>query len=160
MSVDQVVAGQIHRGVVHRVDEVGLHHGVVGVIHGVGCVDHIHLTEIKRGQTMRPVIANSASRAWFRCDDSAGPQGRSDPPVDASLPGDVTDSYLDLEVVADVAAVELGADQLELPVEQSLRVPVLVADQMQDLLVVGHGVDACSNTESVIRNPQTEAGED
>lgn len=51
--------------------------------------------------------------------------------------------YLDLEVVADVAAVEFRADQLELPVEESLGVPVLVADEVQDLLVVGHAVHAC-----------------
>lgn len=43
MGVDQVVTGQIHRGVVHRVDEVGLHHGVVGVLHGIGCVYHVDL---------------------------------------------------------------------------------------------------------------------
>lgn len=49
-------------------------------------------------------------------------------------------SYLDLEVVADVATVELRADQFEFPVEESLRVPVLITDKMQDLLVVSHGV--------------------
>lgn len=49
-------------------------------------------------------------------------------------------SYLNLEVVADVAAVELGADQLEFPVKKSLGVPILVTDEVQDLLVVGHGV--------------------
>lgn len=47
MSVDQVVTGQIHRGVMHRVNEVGLHHGVVGVLHGIGRVDHIHLQRVK-----------------------------------------------------------------------------------------------------------------
>lgn len=49
-------------------------------------------------------------------------------------------SYLDLEVIADVATVEFGADQLEFPVKQSLGVPVLVTDKMQDLLIIGHGV--------------------
>lgn len=49
-------------------------------------------------------------------------------------------SYLNLEVIADVATVELRADQLEFPVEKSLGVPVLVTDEVQDLLVVGHGV--------------------
>lgn len=49
-------------------------------------------------------------------------------------------SYLDLEVIADVATVEFRADQLEFPVKESLCVPVLVTDEMQDLLVVGHGV--------------------
>lgn len=43
MGVDQVVTGQIHRGVVHRVDEVGLHHCVVGVLHGIGRVYHVDL---------------------------------------------------------------------------------------------------------------------
>lgn len=43
MSIDQVVTRQIHRGVMHGVNEVGLHHGVVGVLHGVGCVDDVHL---------------------------------------------------------------------------------------------------------------------
>lgn len=51
--------------------------------------------------------------------------------------------YLDLEVIADVATVEFGADQLELPVKEGLCVPVLVTDEMQDLLVVGHGVHTC-----------------
>lgn len=49
-------------------------------------------------------------------------------------------SYLDLEVIADVATVEFRADQFEFPVKESLCVPVLVTDKMQDLLVVGHGV--------------------
>ena len=57
----------------------------------------------------------------------------------ASLLRDQT-SYLDLEVIADVATVELRADQFELPVKQSLGVPVLVTDQVQNLFVVGHGV--------------------
>lgn len=48
MSVDQVVTGQIHRGVMHGVDEVGLHHGVVGVLHGIGCVNHIYLQQQKK----------------------------------------------------------------------------------------------------------------
>lgn len=47
MSVDQVVTGQVHRGVMHRVDEVWLHHGVVGMLHGIGGVDDIHLGIVK-----------------------------------------------------------------------------------------------------------------
>lgn len=43
MSVDQVVSRQVHRGVVHWVDEIGLHHGIISMVHGVGCVDHIDL---------------------------------------------------------------------------------------------------------------------
>lgn len=43
MSVDQVVSGQVHRGVVHWVDEIGLHHGIISMVHGVGCVDHTDL---------------------------------------------------------------------------------------------------------------------
>lgn len=50
-------------------------------------------------------------------------------------------TYLHLELVADVAAIKLRADQFEFPVKQCLSVPVLVADEVQDLLVVGHGVD-------------------
>ncbi len=53
-------------------------------------------------------------------------------------------SYLDLEVIADVATVQFRADQFEFPVKQSLGVPVLVADKMQDLLIVGHGVHTCN----------------
>lgn len=49
-------------------------------------------------------------------------------------------SYLHLEVVADISTVELRADQFEFPVKQSLCVPVLVTDKVQELLVVGHGV--------------------
>lgn len=43
MSVDQVVTRQIDRGMMDRIDEVGLHHGVVGVLYGIGRVDHINL---------------------------------------------------------------------------------------------------------------------
>lgn len=43
VSVHQVVSWQIHRGMVDGVDEAGLHHGVVGVLHRNSCVDHIHL---------------------------------------------------------------------------------------------------------------------
>lgn len=50
-------------------------------------------------------------------------------------------SYLNLEVIADVATVELRADQLEFPVKESLCVPVLVSDKVKDLLIVGHGVN-------------------
>lgn len=62
-------------------------------------------------------------------------------------------SYLDLEVVADVATVEFRADQFEFPVEESLCVPVLVTDKMQDLLIVGHGVDTWNiQREACVRN--------
>lgn len=56
----------------------------------------------------------------------------------------IAQPYLDLEVIADEATVELGAHQFEFPVEESLGVPVLVTDKVQDLLVVGHGVHTCS----------------
>lgn len=52
-------------------------------------------------------------------------------------------THLHFELVADVAPVELRADQFELPVEQRHRVPVPVADQVQNLLVVSHGVNPC-----------------
>lgn len=57
-------------------------------------------------------------------------------------------THLHLEVVADVAAVELGAEQFEFPVKQRRRVPVPVADQVQNLLVVGHGVHPCGHRHS------------
>ena len=47
MSVSQVVTRQIHRCMVHRVNEVGLHHGIVGMLHRIGCVDYIHLETIE-----------------------------------------------------------------------------------------------------------------
>lgn len=50
MSVDQVVTGQIHRGMMDGVNEIGLHHGVVSMLHGTGCVDYIHL---ERGNANR-----------------------------------------------------------------------------------------------------------
>lgn len=101
------------------VNKVGLHHGVVSVLHGIGSVDHINLEKISQ-------LILGRWKQWLSlcvCDETAP-------------------SYLDLEAVADVATVELGADQLEFPVKESLGVPVLVADQVQDLLVVGHGVHA------------------
>lgn len=49
-------------------------------------------------------------------------------------------SYLHLEIIADVSTVELRADQFKFPVKQSLCVPVLVMDKMEELLIVGHGV--------------------
>ena len=51
MCVDQVVTGQVHRGVMHGVDEAGLHHGVVGVLHRIGRVDHIHLDDESKSHT-------------------------------------------------------------------------------------------------------------
>lgn len=117
MSVDQVVTGQIHRGVMHGVDEVGLHHGVVGVLHRIGCVNHIYLQ--KKYIYIYIVLA---------CVCHSGPR--------VCFPA----AYLHLEVIADVSAVELRADQFEFPVKQSLCVPVFVPDKVQELLVVGHGV--------------------
>lgn len=49
-------------------------------------------------------------------------------------------SYLDLEVVADVTTVEFRTDQFEFPVKESLCVPVLITDKIQNLLIVGHSV--------------------
>lgn len=49
-------------------------------------------------------------------------------------------TYLDLKVVADVATIEFRADQFKFPVKESLGVPVLVTDKVQNLLVVSHGV--------------------
>lgn len=48
MSVNQVVTRQIHRGMMHGVNEVGLHHGIVGMLHRIGCVDYIHLESKKQ----------------------------------------------------------------------------------------------------------------
>lgn len=47
MSVDQVVTRQIHRSMVDWVNEVWLHHGIVCMLHRIGCVDHIHLKNIE-----------------------------------------------------------------------------------------------------------------
>lgn len=52
-------------------------------------------------------------------------------------------THLHLELIADVASIELGADELELPVEQGPGAPVPVAQEVQHLLVTGHGVHAC-----------------
>lgn len=77
---------------------------------------------------------------------------------------DVADkcSYLNLEVIADVATVEFRADQFEFPVKESLCVPVLVTDKMQDLLIVGHGVHtwniqrgACVKNKSDCQTPES-----
>lgn len=51
MSIDQVVPRQVHRGMVHRVNKVGLHHGIVGMLHRIGCVDYIHLERGKSKHT-------------------------------------------------------------------------------------------------------------
>lgn len=117
MSIDQVVPGQIHRGVVHGVNEVGLHHGVVGVLHRIGCVDNIDLQEENVKEDLHSLVCVSLRLSRYRYT-----------------------SYLHLEVIADISTVELRADQLEFPVKQSLCVPVFVADKVQELLVVGHGV--------------------
>lgn len=129
VSVDQVVTGQIHRGVMHRVDEVGLHHGVVGVLHRIGRVYHVDLERARDNQRIRLAATTGTLFQWT-------PSTRQ--------PSGWRLWYLHFEIVADVATVEFGADQLELPVEESLRVPVLVADEVQDLLVVGHAVHTCS----------------
>lgn len=51
MSIDQVVPRQVHGGMVHRVNKVGLHHGIVGMLHRIGCVDYIHLERGKSKNT-------------------------------------------------------------------------------------------------------------
>lgn len=56
--------------------------------------------------------------------------------------------YLDFEFIADVAAIEFRADKFKLPVKKSLCVPVPVADQVQDLFIVCHGVNPCGWTET------------
>lgn len=152
MSVDQVVTGQIHRGMMHRVNEVGLHHGIVGMLHRIGCVDYIHLERMKTRNTHVYCHKTLQIDPHFRCSSSIVRRHKNvsvklghclhSSVVNASPLCDVTDerSYLDLEVIADVATVEFGADQFEFPVKESLGVPVLVTDKMQDLLVVGHGV--------------------
>lgn len=56
MSIDQVVTGQVHGGVMHRVNEVGLHHGVVGVLHRIGRVNHIYLQGKKKAKPILHVF--------------------------------------------------------------------------------------------------------
>lgn len=58
MGVDQVVTGQVHRSVMHWVDEVGLHHGVVGVLHWIGRVYHVDLETTRGNQKIRPAPAS------------------------------------------------------------------------------------------------------
>lgn len=128
MSIDQVVTGQIHRGVMHGVNEVGLHHGVVGVLHRIGRVNHIYLQKKQQKQyciflLYRLVCTIQALVCVLQlCSHSE------------------QTSYLHLEVIADISTVELRADQSEFPVKQSLCVPVFISDKVQELLVVGHGV--------------------
>lgn len=57
--------------------------------------------------------------------------------------------YLDFEFIADVAAIEFRADKFKLPVKQSLCVPVPVADQVQDLFIVCHGVNPCGQRQNL-----------
>lgn len=45
MRIGQVVTRQVHKGSMFRVDELWLGSHVVGMFHGVGCVDHIHLQQ-------------------------------------------------------------------------------------------------------------------
>lgn len=59
MSIDQVVTRQIHRGVVHGVNEVGLHHGVVGVLHRIGRVNNIHLRKKRVKKESRGLVCHS-----------------------------------------------------------------------------------------------------
>lgn len=51
MSVDQVMTRQIHRSMMHGVNKVGLHHGIVSMLHWIGCVDYIHLERIQTTNT-------------------------------------------------------------------------------------------------------------
>lgn len=69
MSVDEVMTGQVHRAVMGGVDEVGLHHGVVGMVHGIGCVDYIHLEEEKTHHTFRKsaVMVNERGHRLQSC---------------------------------------------------------------------------------------------
>ncbi len=57
--------------------------------------------------------------------------------------------YLNFEFIADVAAIEFRADEFKLPVKQCLCVPVPVADQMQDLFIVCHGVNPCGKRQAL-----------
>lgn len=52
-------------------------------------------------------------------------------------------THLHLKFVADVASIQLRADELELPVKQGPGVPVSIAEEVQNLLVAGHGVHTC-----------------
>lgn len=149
VSVDQVVTRQIHRAMMHRVDEVGLHHGIVGMLHRIGCVDYIHLERIKTRNTHVQRHKMLLTDLHFRCSSSIEGTQECFRALLALLLWmrhcyvtwlTNAQSYLDLEVIADVATVQFRADQLEFPVKQSLGVPVLVTDEMQDLLIVGHGV--------------------
>lgn len=55
-------------------------------------------------------------------------------------------THLHLKFIADVASIQLRADKLELPVKQGPGVPVAIAQEVQDLLVAGHGVHTCGWT--------------
>lgn len=48
----------------HRVNKVGLHHGVVGMLHGIGCVYHIHLQTVRNRGTM--FTTKSEDLVWLR----------------------------------------------------------------------------------------------
>lgn len=69
MSVDQVVTRQIHRGMMHGVNEVGLHHGIVGMLHRIGCVDYVHLERIKGKNTNVYGQKTWSTDLHFRCGD-------------------------------------------------------------------------------------------
>lgn len=58
-------------------------------------------------------------------------------------------SYLDFEFIADVAAIEFRADKFKLPVKESLCVPIPVADQVQNLFIVRHGVNPCGQRQAL-----------
>lgn len=47
VRIGQVVTRQVHKGSMLRVDKLWLGSHVVGVFHGVGRVDHIHLQQRK-----------------------------------------------------------------------------------------------------------------
>lgn len=62
MSVDQVVTRQIHGGMMDGVNEIGLHHGVVSMLHGTGCVDYIHLETENANRQQSQTLINRWSR--------------------------------------------------------------------------------------------------
>lgn len=79
----------------HRVNEVWLNHGIVGMLHRIGCVDNIHLQKEETDN-------RQSKNLQFPC--------RSGFRETCTVSLTTAESYLNLEVVADVATVELRAD--------------------------------------------------
>lgn len=150
MSVGKVVSRQIHWGVLDLVYELRLIHGIVSMLNWVSCVNHIDLRKhthipyyrdrfipiqlelvlIYRNNCANMILLFIIQTAW----------------KSSTVKSAFGSPYLDLEVIADVPAIEFWANQLELPIKQSLCVPVSVTDEMEDLLVVGHGVYTWTQT--------------